>query len=353
MKNPIISGIQQMGVGIPDVYGAWEWYRKYFGIDIPLLDEVGEASLMLPYTGGKARKRHAVLAFNIQGGGGLEIWQYKERTPQSPDFEVQLGDFGIFAAKIKSRDVKATYELFKKNQLNIRGELSKTPEGKEHFFVNDPFGNLFEIVSGNSWFHLNGHLTGGIYGAVLGVSDIEVACHFYKTILGYDEIVYHEMGQFEDFHPLNGGKHEFRRLVLKHSEDRKGCFSRLLGPSELELIEVQDRKPEKIFKNRLWGDLGFIHLSFDIRGMESMRHLCESHGHPFTVDSRDTFDMGQAAGHFSYIEDPDGTLIEFVETHKVPIVKKLNLYLNLRKRPPEKPLPNWMVRSLAFNRVKD
>ena len=31
--------------------------------------------------------------------------------------------------------------------------------------------------------------------------------------------------------------------------------------------------------------------------------------------------MGDAAGQFAYIEDPDGTLIEFVETHKVPLVK--------------------------------
>jgi len=33
--------------------------------------------------------------------------------------------------------------------------------------------------------------------------------------------------------------------------------------------------------------------------------------------------MGEASGHFAYVEDPDGTLIEFVETHKIPIIKKL------------------------------
>jgi hypothetical protein len=80
-------------------------------------------------------------------------------------------------------------------------------------------------------------------------------------------------------------------------------------------------------------------------------------GFPFTVDtkkSRDgnSFDMGEAAGHFSYIEDPDGTLIEFVETHKVAILKKLGLYLNLRKRDPHKALPKWMLRTLSFSRVK-
>ncbi|MBT5529964.1 MAG: VOC family protein, partial [Cytophagia bacterium] len=57
--------------------------------------------------------------------------------------------------------------------------------------------------------------------------------------------------------------------------------------------------------------------------------------------------------HFSYIEDPDGALIEFVETHKVPIMKKLGWYLDLRKRNPEQDLPKWMINALRFSRVKD
>ena len=42
------------------------------------------------------------------------------------------------------------------------------------------------------------------------------------------------------------------------------------------------------------------------------------------------------AGGFVYIEVPDGTLIEFVETHKIPVMKKLGWYLNLRKRNPKR-----------------
>ena len=85
--------------------------------------------------------------------------------------------------------------------------------------------------------------------------------------------------------------------------------------------------------------------------MDDLRAECESHGYPFTVDSADSFDMGVAAGHFSYVEDPDGTLIEFVETHKLPIVKKLGWYMNLKNRKPDKALPNWMVNTLEFGRV--
>jgi hypothetical protein len=87
--------------------------------------------------------------------------------------------------------------------------------------------------------------------------------------------------------------------------------------------------------------------------MKHLKERCREAGHSFTVDSSSSFDMGKAAGHFSYIEDPDGTLIEFVETHKIPIIEKLGLFLNIRNRPMEKPLPNWMVGMLAFNRVRD
>ena len=309
---------------------------------------------MLPYTEGLPRQRHAILAINIQGGGGLEIWQYTSRTPVGPDFEVRLGDTGIYIAKYKSRDVAACYDKFRKDGLDLVGELSKDPKGEPHFFLKDLHGNLCEVVHTNdAWFRNGSHLTGGVYGCTIGVSKMEKSMAFYGEILGYDQVVYDESGDFVDLQTLpGGGGHQFRRVLLRHSQPRQGAFSRMLGPSEMELVQVLDRKPRKIFENRMWGDLGYIHLCFDIRGMAEMKALCESKGHPFTVDSANSFDMGEAAGHFSYIEDPDGTLIEFVETHKLPIMKKLNWYLDLRNRQPDKPLPNWMLKTLAMNRVK-
>ncbi|HAA20301.1 MAG TPA: glyoxalase, partial [Cytophagales bacterium] len=34
----IISGIQQMGIGVPNVHEGFAWYRKHFGVDIKILD---------------------------------------------------------------------------------------------------------------------------------------------------------------------------------------------------------------------------------------------------------------------------------------------------------------------------
>jgi len=117
-------------------------------------------------------------------------------------------------------------------------------------------------------------------------------------------------------------------------------------------VQSLDRQPNKIFENRLWGDLGYIHICFDVHGMDTLRKKAANLGCGFTVDSANSFDMGDAAGHFSYVEDPDGTLIEFVETHKVPVLKALGLFLNLKNRNPEKPLPKWLVRTLKLHKVK-
>ncbi len=349
----VISGIQQMGIGIPDVYEAWTWYRKNFGFDLPMFDEAAEAGLMLPYTDGKPQKRHAILALNLKGGGGFEIWQYTSRTPQPASFQLQLGDLGIFITKIKTTDVEKAYQQLLQNKTNLLSEIVTMPNGSRHFFVEDPYGNIFQIVKSDTWFNPKiGGVMGGCLGAVIGVSDIEKAKQFYKTILGYDTVIYQESGVFEDFKNLPGGSKNMERVLLSHSQPRQGAFSQLLGSSTIELIKVKDRTPKKIFENRLWGDLGFIHLCFDIRNMADLKQQCESLGHPFTVDSSDSFDMGDAAGHFVYVEDPDGTLIEFVETHKIPIFKKFGIFLNLKNRDPKKSLPHWMLNTLRFNRVR-
>jgi len=353
----IISGIQQIGIGIPDVHAAWKWYRQQFGMDIPIFEEAAEANLMLPYTGGKPHQRHAVLAVNLQGGGGFEIWQYTSREPQLPAFEPQLGDLGLFVARIKSRDVAATYRRYEASGQALLGPLQRDPADRAHFFVRDPYDNLFQVVEGDDWFSHGKHLTGGPAGVMIGVTDIERARKLYTDILGYDQVIYDETGTFVDLNDLPGGEAKVRRVLLTHRQPREGGFSRLIGQTSLELVSVQGRKPRKIFENRFWGDRGFIHLCFDIKNMDALRSACEQAGFPFTVDSAEAlgkeFDMGEAAGLFSYIEDPDGTLIEFVETLKIPILKQIGWYLNLRNRPPRQPLPNWMLKALAFNRVKD
>ncbi len=353
MKNFVMSGIQQIGVGVSNVYKAWQWYKEVFGLDIRIFEENSVAKFMLRYTGGKPQKRHAVLAVNLQGGGGFEIWQYTERTPQPPTFAIQAGDLGIFAAKMKCKNVRATFDHYREKGIDIVGSQRDDPQGNPSFFIRDPYNNLFQLTEEIVWFKDEKKPTGGCGGACIGVSSIEKALFLYKDILGYDTIIYDASANiFPDLADLPGGSHKMRRVLLKPSKPRKGPFSPILGQSQIELFQVFNRTPEKIFKDRFWGDLGFIHLCFDIQGIDSLCKDCKEKGLPFTVDTKIPYDMGGAVGIWSYLEDPDGTLIEFVETHKIPIFKKIGWYKNLQKSDPEKPLPGWMLKALAFNRVK-
>ncbi len=349
----VISGIQQIGIGIPDVHKAFDWYRKHFGMNIKVFEEAADAALMLPYTQNEVRSRHAILALNLQSGGGFEIWQYTSRTPQLPDFDIAFGDIGLNACKIRTYNVTQTFSDFKEKGVKVLGDLSKDPEGKPTFFLEDPFGNVFQMVESDYKFKNTGDATAGPMGCSIGVTDIEKARKLYTQILGYDTVIYDKTEKFEDFSGICGGVEEFRRVLLRHQKPRSGSFSRMMGPSEIELIQVLNKTPRKIFEGRDWGDRGYIHLCFDINGMDELKALCESKGFPFTVDSANSFDMGEAAGRFSYIEDPDGSLIEFVETHKLPIMKKLGWYKNLKNRDPKKPLPDWMLKAMWYNRVKD
>ncbi len=346
----IISGIQQIGIGVADVYEARDWYKDNLGYDTVIFDEAAEAGLMLSYTDNVLHNRHAILAYNMRGGGGFEIWQYTDRTPVASVIETHIGDLGINVCKIKSPDVEKAYKLFQKKNINILTEVTHNPEGKPHFFIKDPYHNTFEIEECNDWLLNQPKPTGGSSGVIIGVSDMEESIKFYSTILGYETVVYDQEQIFDDLAGLAGGNEKCRRVLLKHSVKRTGAFSPLLRDSTIELIQAMDRKADKVYMDRFWGDLGFIHLCYDIIGMDDLKEECAAAGHPFTVDSANSFDMGEAAGHFSYIEDPDGALIEFVETHKIPILKKLGWYLNLKKRGQTKSLSKLFFRILGASR---
>lgn len=350
MCNHTISSIQQIGVGTVDFRQSWDWYIEMFGFDVKILEDDTVAERMLPYTGGRAQKRHACIAVNLQGGGGLEIWQYSERRPQSCQFEISVGDTGIFAAKIKCRDVEMFHKEISAKWSQCSPVLS-APDGTHCFYVRDLFGNTFQIIQRNDVYIGDNKLCGGIAGALVGVSDVERSRKFYQEVLGYDKVLYDVTGVFEDWSIMPGSEQRYRRVLLGKSSSPTGAFSGLLGPNTIEIVQALDHSPRKIYEGRYWGDPGFIQICYDVAGMDALKEFCASKGCPFTVDScpdGEQFDMGEASGRFTYIEDPDGTLIEFVETEKVPVIGKLGLYIDMKKRKQNKPLPKFLFKMMGL-----
>ncbi len=341
----LISGIQQVGIGVINAQESFDWYNKNLGLNVPLFDDVAEATLMTKYTKGNIRQRRAILALNMAGGGGAEIWQSNRPLPLAANQEVQIGDLGIFAVKIKCNNI----DTFNRNH---QSKAYTSPENKTYSWLKDNYGNQLQIVQDDSWFKPECSITGGVLGVIIGVSDIEASLKLYKDVLNIHELVYDKTGKFDDFEALNASEKVFRRVLLRKPMQEVGAFSRLLGNVEIELVQAIDSPVQKIFEGRSWGDLGFIHLCFDTLDMDTLKEVCAKNNFPFTVDSDETFKMGKAGGRFTYLEDPDGTLIEFVETHKVPILKKIGWYLNLKKRKNQNPLPNWMISTMGWGKVK-
>ena len=351
----MIAGIQQMGIGVPNVEEAWAWYRKFFGVNVKVFEDAAEAPLMTKYTGGEVHTRTATLALSMEGGGGFEIWQYKSRGTEKAEFEIQLGDYGLYMCRIKSRNIEKSYEYFQTNGAKLISGLLERPDGKKHFIAEDPNGNLFDIVDALDCFSKTNHPSncGGVAGSLIAVSDMDKSLTLYKDVLGYDQVIYDSTDTFKAYENLPGNG-KVRRVLLGHSKKREGAFAPLLGPTEIELIQHVERTDcRKIFENRYWGDWGFIHLCFDVTNMAQLEEKCKAAGFPFTVDSGNTFDMGEAGGRFSYIEDPDGAWIEFVETHKVPVMKKWGWYIDLKKRDPNKALPRFVLKAMGLNKVRN
>lgn len=342
-----ITGVQQAGIGVPDIDKYWPWYAKVFGLSVAIFDDRAEAALMTPYTGGEVHSRRAVLALNMAGGGGAEIWQFTSRTPGSCSFAPVYGDLGLFALKIKTRSIHSFVALAQTVKADL-SEVHSDAKGRSYVWIKDPMGNLFQVVEhADGWFGETGHPTGGIVGAVIGVSSIDKSLPFYQTLLGNSAVVYDEAAKADRF--ADGSASGIRRLLLKKEPGQDGAFSQLLGSIELELVERNDKAGRRIFdSSRYWGDCGFIHLCFDVLNMESLEQTLSKKGHKFTVDSHGTFTMEAAGGRFAYVEDPDGALIELVETHKIPIMKKYGWFLDLTKRKKNKPLPKWMFKVLAM-----
>lgn len=344
--SDVITGIQQIGIGVTDADEAKYLYRDIFGMKAKIFDDKSPASLMTAYTGNQVHNRHAILTMNLSCGGGFEIWQFTSRKP-SLQPAITIGDIGIFAAKIRTGNIDEAYQFYETNNSVITSPVLFTPLKGQYFWVQDSFGNHFQVVECHEKYLSNKFICGGVCGAVIGVSNMKKAIEFYSTVFGIDNIIYETIATETVFEK----EVLLKKVLLQKNRNSKGAFANLLGDIQIELVQALDGSPIKIFENRYWGDCGFIHLCFDVLDMERLKLKAESNGHCFSVDSQGSFAMENAAGRFCYIEDPDGTLIELVETHKVPVLKKMGWYLNLKEERYSKPLPKWMVSLLGLSKV--
>ncbi len=350
-----ILGIQHIGIAVTDMDRTLPLYRRLFGMDISLFDSIQEAPLMRSHTRGETITKRASMVMNLQGGCAFEVLQPTSFVPRSAP--VEWGDLGLLAVTMKTHDVAAMHRhalpIATQARMFCETQVGRTPWGDATFWLQDPDGIWFQVVPDTGNFAALRHPSSGGMGCTIGVSDIDQAMALYGKELGYDEVLWDESGVFSDWAALPRGGERYRRVRLRPRKPAGGGFSPIIGNTTIELVQALDRKPPRIFRDRIWCDTGIAHLGMDVREMGALRTHLTAQGFPFRCDSNDAIGMGKTRVHCTYIDDADETWIELIEVHRVPIVEKWGLFLNVQKRAPEAPMPRWMLHALRFSRIRD
>ncbi|MEN9700477.1 MAG: hypothetical protein RLZZ301_1675 [Bacteroidota bacterium] len=323
------------------------FYRKYFGMDIPFFDAVQDAPLMKVFTRHQVIEKRASMVMNLRGGSAMEIIRARSFEPRRQDGVFQLGDIGINALVMRSAAIAKSAHRMDNASVYL------DPQSKKRMYVQDP-DQLWLCVQEDSQQFLQGiHEAGGVLGVLIGVRSMEHALHFYQQVLGFRKVLLNQTGVFEDWKDMPGGSERYHRIILSTEQAATGGFGEVIGFSQIELIQAQDRTASKIFKGRIWGDIGFVHLGFDVLGMKALEQKCLEAGFPFLCDSQSALAMGNSKVHCAYIADPDGTLIELIEVKRIPIIEKWGIYLKINPKNAHKPRSKYLLWLLRFSRIKE
>ncbi len=343
--------LQQIGIGVHNVDVMRDFYASVLGFDTLLFCTEGSIDIMSAYTGGRSWNRKAMLLANFNGGATLQLWQHTEHLHVPAENEVGLDNRGILCTCVRCCDiVNVRNRLFDSGYEITR--ISADSLGRNRCYVKDPENNWIGLVeTSEGWLKKKAHSIGGVCSIIIGVSDIKKSMHFYSTVCGYDTVLSEEVGTFTEFEAFRG-QQKVRRVLLKRSKKLQGAFAHLLQSSTIELIQACEKPQEHVYTNyeeRLWGDPGFMHACFDVKNMRALCNHRKIHKDPFIIDS--DFSTEEVSGHFTYAEDPDRTLVKFVEIYTWSLMKKYGLVLNLKKHKNAKPLPKFFMRLLALKKI--
>jgi catechol 2,3-dioxygenase-like lactoylglutathione lyase family enzyme len=341
-----IHGIQHVGVAVSDMNRTLPLYRKWFGMKVPFFDSVQAAPLMTVFTRNEVITKRASMVMNLRGGSAMEVIEPTSFKPTALPSDFQLGDIGIFATHMRMSEPAQTIQHF--DPSGLRSDLQSDPMGKKRFVVQDPDGNYFVAIEDDQVYFKTKQSIGGVGGISVGVTDISASKAFYAG-LGFDQVLFEGSGVFSDYQAFPGGNQHLHRVILGTKKEAEGPFGGLIGFSKIELIASTQRKGQKIYRGRIWGDTGFVHLGLDVHDMSSLQQELSRNNIEFKCNSQTALDMGKTSVHCAYITDPDGVLIELIEVYKIPLIEKWGVFLNVHGKRAGKHLPKWLLHLLRFS----
>jgi catechol 2,3-dioxygenase-like lactoylglutathione lyase family enzyme len=312
----MIAAFQHVGMGVRDVERTYDFYRDLMGFRVELSDETEYQVDMTPIVGDLVEMR-VMMAVNIAGGAAIELVEHTSTKPMEAEEPLQWGDIGYLELGLKVHQLDDVYlDLKRKGVEFITPVLSMelSSGGTERYaYIRDPDGLLIQLVEVPN--RKRAFAVGGARHVAIGVSDMGKARDFYGEVLGFTDLIHRFEGRIPELDDVTGGR-EMEMVILGHQGGQKSVLP-LLERAIVKLVHTPGYRGRPTFEGRRWGDIGLMEMAFDVTDLAESTNGLLSKGaellHPPT-----RVDMGQGTiGAFSYIKDPDGTILEQVEVEKV------------------------------------
>jgi len=321
----MINGLQHIGIGVKDRERSFHFYNNALGFSVPMSKSTDTCSGMIPVLGND-ETRNVVIALNPHGGGLVEIFQYVSKTPTPVPEEVDFSYNGYLFYGLKVKNIEKSLQTIQRYEGKALTDPMPFTPLKEHEWktavYRDPDG-IYAIVLEypGSTVGYGGRVSriGGVEYVAVGVSDLKRSMKFYSDILGYGDIVYTYEGVCPEWEILFGKGKKIKRALLQRSAKPQGLFRHFLRGGMIELIEVESNKKKHNFDGRKWGDIGCMELCFDVTDIQSTLDQIKKRGIPIIIPPYSQ-NMGlNTEATFAYIQDPDGSLLEFADIGRLPV----------------------------------
>ena len=312
----MITALQHVGMGVRSIERTYRFYRDLMGFRVGISDQTEYQADMAPMVGDLVEMR-VMMAANVAGGAAIELVQHTSTPPREAGEPLQWGDLGYLELGLKVHHLEDVHlDLERRGVEFVTPVLSMelSSGGTERYaYLRDPDGLLIQLVEEST--RNRASSVGGARHVAIGVSDMGRARDFYREVLGFTEVIHEFAGRMPELDAVTGGR-EMEMVILRHGGERKSALP-LLERAIVKLVHTPGYRGRPTFEGRRWGDVGLMEMAFDVTDLaESTDHLVARGAdlvHPPTW-----VDMGQGTlGAFSYVKDPDGTLIEQAEVERI------------------------------------
>jgi catechol 2,3-dioxygenase-like lactoylglutathione lyase family enzyme len=150
-----MRSLAHVGVNVPDVEAAVDWYGTVFGMDLILpigevtVDDGGHFADLCTVIFGKKLKRFKVAHLATANGAAIELFEFVDPAyePQKDNFEYWRG--GIFHFCVVAPEIEEQVALLEQHGGRSRTGIRTVFEGLPYraSYCEDPWGTIVEVTS--------------------------------------------------------------------------------------------------------------------------------------------------------------------------------------------------------------